>query len=554
MEGEADTSMHGLTEQTRRMGGPRPPEQLALSIEHLDLAVKVFPHEKRIEAEAGLTLRASAPVHDVLLDLYPNFHVSSIHIDGTPIGSGDWSNTEGLLRVRTPSAVAPGQRVDVRVAYAGFPHVAERPPWEGGMVWSETADGRPWIGSSHWGAGCDLLWPCIDHPTRKPATVDFRITVPVPLVAPANGALVDVEEHDGWRTFHWRARSPHTYGLVLNIGPYEVLEGDYESRYGNTIPMRYWHLPENAARAEQLFGEFPEILEFFEARIGPYPWADQKMGVVETPHLGMEHQTINAYGNDYRKTEYGFDSILQHEFSHEYFANQVSVANYDDLWIHEGFGSYMQPLYGEWRNGLIDYLAMLKSTRAGVMNEAPLVSGEELTEKEVYVDDDGPRGDVYGKGSLVMHTLRQLIGDDAFFESVRILVYGRPDPAPGNFDPQLRDTQDFLEIVNRVTGDDLSWFFDVYFYQAALPVLEHHRRGSRVSVSWKTKGDMPFPMPLEVRVGDELRLLPMTGSRGELSVAEGEHLVFDPHARILRQSDAIDRYRDWRKQQEEDDQ
>ena len=111
--------------------------------------------------------------------------------------------------------------------------------------------------------------------------------------------------------------------------------------------MQFWYLPEHEAQAKELFAEFAPMLDFFEQEIGPYPFGDEKMGVVETPHMGMEHQTINAYGNGYAKDGYGFDWLLQHEFAHEWFGNQVTNANWDDMWLHEGFGTYMQPLYSQ---------------------------------------------------------------------------------------------------------------------------------------------------------------------------------------------------------------
>jgi aminopeptidase N len=263
----------------------------------------------------------------------------------------------------------------------------------------------------------------------------------------------------------------------------------------------------------------------------------------------MEHQTINGYGSNYEKTPYGFDTLLQHEFAHEYFGNQLSNANYDDLWLHEGFGSYMQPLYSKYLHGEMDYFSRLQSTRAGIRNEQPVVTGRERTEEEVYVSEEGPRGDIYSKGSLVLHTLRHLIGDDAFFEAVRTLVYGRPDPEPGNFEPQFATTRDFIRIVNDVTGDDLGWFFDVYLYRAALPRLESRRAGGKLRLTWITPDDLPFPMPLEVQVDDEMRVLPMSERQGEVPLPSGAHVTLDPHSKILRQSDAIDRYQRWRKEE-----
>jgi aminopeptidase N len=119
--------------------------------------------------------------------------------------------------------------------------------------------------------------------------------------------------------------------------------------------MSFWYLKSRADKAKALFAEFTPMLDFYEQMIGPYPFRDEKMGVVETPHLGMEHQTINAYGNEYKKDVYGFDWLLQHEFAHEWFGNQLTNLDNDDMWLHEGFGTYMQPLYltvAAWRHGV----------------------------------------------------------------------------------------------------------------------------------------------------------------------------------------------------------
>jgi aminopeptidase N len=310
------------------------------------------------------------------------------------------------------------------------------------------------------GEGCDLFWPCIDHPMGKPKVVDEHITVPAPLVAAGNGVATGMTEANGWRTWHWRAKYPSTYGIAINVGPYEVLSGEYRSRYGNTIPLRFWYLPQNKAHAQDLFSEFPKMLDFFESTIGPYPFADEKMGVVETPHKGMEHQTINAYGNKYVKTPYGYDDLLQHEFAHEWFGNQLTNADWDDMWLHEGLGSYMQPLYMQYLHGDQEYFAALLQQRASIRNKAPLVSGKHKREEDVYdLKRGGPGGDIYTKGSLVLHTLRGLIGDDAFFRAVRELVYGTQDPRPGNFAPRYATTPDFIAIAQRASGRDLGWFF-----------------------------------------------------------------------------------------------
>lgn len=535
-----------LTAQTRQQGGVRPMEQMALEFRHLDLATQVFVDEQRLASTATLTLGTAQAVNEVILDLYPKFTIERIDVNGKRMAPANYSNPEGQLRIKLAKPFTPGQQLVVRVVYSGTPPLAKRPPWEGGTTWMKTPDGKsPWIDTSLWGGGCDLLFPCIDHPRHRAAWVDLHYTVPTGLMAPGNGSFVSKVEKKGWTTWNWRARAPHTYGMVLNVGPYLVLEGDYASKFGNKIPMRFFYLPGEETKAAALFAEFPKTLEFWENVIGPYPWGDQKMGVIRVPYSGLENQTLIGYSIDYTKTEFGWDWLLNHEFAHEYFANHI-LANYDDLWLHEGFGSYAQPLIAEYYGGEIDYMAQLKKQREGIRNEQPLVLGRERDEKEVYADPSGPRGDVYTKGSWVAHTLRKLIGDDAFFKSLRLLMYGRDDPRPGNFQPPFQTTQSYLKIVNEVTGKDLKWFFDVYLYRAPLPKIVATREGGLLKVRWQTPDDLPFPMPLDVRVDGKVVTLPMTDGKGETPAGANAAVTLDPWSKILVQSDAIDRFQEWK--------
>ncbi|GAA5026419.1 hypothetical protein GCM10025794_11050 [Massilia kyonggiensis] len=333
------------------------------------------------------------------------------------------------------------------------------------------------------------------------------------------------------------------------MGPYEVLSGEYRSRYGNTIPLRFWYLPQNKAHAQDLFSEFPKMLDFFESTIGPYPFADEKMGVVETPHKGMEHQTINAYGNKYVKTPYGYDDLLQHEFAHEWFGNQLTNADWDDMWLHEGLGSYMQPLYMQYLHGDQEYFAALMQQRASIRNKAPLVSGKHKREEDVYdLKRGGPGGDIYSKGSLVLHTLRGLIGDDAFFRAVRELVYGTADPRPGNFAPRYATTPDFIAIVQRASGRDLGWFFQAYMYQAGLPELVATRRGDTLDFAWKTAANTPFPMPLDVRVDGRIVTLPMADGRGSIALPPHATVTVDPQSKILRREKRFEVFQRYQEQ------
>ncbi len=536
-----------LTEQTKVSGGLRPAEQTALTFDRADLAFELHPDSYRLTGVATLDFTAKAPVARLVIDLDRNLPVTAIAIDGVTLPTGRWSNPQGQLIIPLPRPLAAGGKVSARITYGGTPHVAVRAPWDDGVVWSKTPAGATWFATTAEGYGCDLFWPCFDFPEGEPGSVTLHITVPRGLKAPSNGRLLGVDTlPDGRTTWNWRTDHPNTYAIALNVGPYEEIAGTYKSRFGNTIPMFYWYLPGEKAKAEKLFAEFAPTLDFFESTIGPYPFGNEKVGVVETPHKGMEHQTINAYGNDYAKAAEGFDWLFQHEFAHEWFANQLTAANWDDYWLHEGYGTYMQPAYGEWREGAARYAAMMNGQRGGIANRVPIVRGRVITEEEVYeADKGGPGLDIYNKGSWMLHTLRWAIGDKAFWDVTRLAVYGRLDPKPGNFVPRFGSTTEYEGFVARVTGKDYRWFFDAYLRQAALPDLIPTRTGDTLTLAWHVPGNGPFPLPVELAVDGVRRTLPMTDGRATLNVPASAHVVIDPDARVLRRSIAIEEMQAW---------
>jgi aminopeptidase N len=532
------------TDFTLATDQPRTPEQEAVRFDLADLSIRVIPDEKRIEGVAVLDFTATAPLSVLPLELDTLLPISSVQVDGRELEQGEdgWRNPDGRLWIDLGRDLAPGDKVRIRIAYAGAPRVAPRAPWDGGFVWATTVDGKPWIATAVQPEGCDLFWPCIDSPLAEPGRVDLHITVPSDLAAPSNGRFLGKTDHgDGWTTWNWSAHQPNTYAIALNIGPYDEITADYRSRFGNTIKLSYWYLrTDDAANVRSLFAEFAPMLDFYEATVGPFPFADEKMGVVETPHLGMEHQTINAYGNGYRLDGKGYDWLLHHELAHEWFGNQMTNANADDMWLHEGLGSYMQPLYLRWLHGDRYFQAELLDQRNGLINRFPVVSGVPKSEDEVYKGDVGPGLDIYNKGSLIAHSLRLLIGDEAFFRSVTRLVYGRPDPRPGNFAPRYATTNEFLAIVNEESGQDLNWFFRGYLYNAALPDLRQTREGDTLRLEWVTGDGGVFPMPVEIEVDGRVTTVPMTGGRGQITVPAGAHILIDPESKVLRRLDFIE--------------
>ena len=521
---------------------PRTPEQEAVRFDKADLSIRVLPEDKAIDGVAVLDFTVLSPIQRLAVELDTLFTISEVRLDGDVVPADRWSNPEGRLTVEIPAGLATGDTPTLTVAYAGQPRVAPRSPWNGGFVWATAPTGEAWVGSAVQLNGCDLVWPCIDNSNAEPGRLDMHVTTPGNVSAPGPGVFTGMTENtDSTKTWNWSIANPNIYAGMINVGPYEEVTAPYQSRFGNTIPMHYWHLrSDDPVQVARLFAEFTPMLDFFESTIGPYPFGDSKMGVVETPYLGMEHQTINAYGNAYKIEDRGYDTLLQHEFSHEWFANQLTNRNADDMWLHEGLGSYMQPLYARFLHGERFMQSELQNQREGLVNAFPVVSGTNRTVNQVYGGSEGPGGDIYSKGSLIAHTLRMTIGDDDFYEVIRRLVYGRPDPRPGNFAPQLSSTVEMNAIVNQVTGRDYDWFFKAYLYQAALPVLTSTRDGDRLTLVWTTGDGGAFPMPVEVEVDGRAQTVSMPEGRATVTVPEAALILIDPNNKLLRQLDVID--------------
>ena len=363
----AALALAALQEQ-QTSGRPVPPEQACYDVLHYDLRLRVDPEERAIEGSLTMRARVLEPSKAVILDLDDSLevhrvlawregHPSDLH-GGTHGQVVPFEHEGGEIRVRTARFFQEvGSIFEVTVEYGGKPREAPRPPWDGGFVWAETSDGAPWIATACQSSGADLWWPCKDQPDDEADTMDLWITVPKPLVCAANGRLLGVEEWtEGWSTYVWRVSTPiNNYGVALNIAPYRTIEREYESVAGETFPITYWVLPENVEQGEVLMDDVLRQMRFFEETFGPYPFRADKYGIAETPYLGMEHQTIIAYGNEYRGNpwgkQWGFDMLHLHEFAHEWWANLVTCANWNDMWIHEGFATYAQALYVEELHG-----------------------------------------------------------------------------------------------------------------------------------------------------------------------------------------------------------
>jgi aminopeptidase N len=522
-------------------GGPLNAEQAAYDLRFVDLALAVDPARKTIHGVATLRLRVLEPLSSLRLDLDRRLDVeAAVLADGAGDSPLAVRRDGSRLWLDLPEELPAGRELEVAVTYGGAPRVAPAPPWDGGFVWSRTPSGEPWIGVSCQLDGADLWWPTKDHPSDEPDDgVTLHFTVPARLTVAANGRLLGVDDAPGdRRTWHWRVTGPiNAYDVTFNAAPFRLLARTVESAApgGGRYPFVFYALPRDVRRAEQLIPELLDHLAFLERHLGPYPFRADKLGFVETPYAAMEHQTIVAHGRIFDLERFGVHFTPLHELSHEWFGNLVSAADWSDLWLHEGFASYLETLYVEETRGAASaQLYLERHFLSGSSNLRPLAPRQPRSMRRSLAVDFT---DVYGKGAWVLHTLRGLVGDDVFFAALRRVAYPRPELEAVTDGSQCRSetTEGVRRIFEAASGRDLRWFFEVYLRRAELPRLRVTRRGDEVEVAWEVPGDLPFPMPLEVALPDGGRQrLEMAAGRETLPWPYRRPPVVDPDHRVLR--------------------
>ncbi|MEJ7623425.1 MAG: M1 family metallopeptidase [Pyrinomonadaceae bacterium] len=522
-------------------GGPLKFEQAVYDVLDYDVAITADPRAKTFTGTTAMTARTVIPTNVIMLDLDMAMTISKVSDGQRDL---KYEHKDGKLWIWFGMTKQVGDEIKTSITYSGSPKEAPRPPWIGGVMWSKTPSGADWISVALQNDGADLIFPCKDHPSDKPATASMHLTVPDPLVATGPGKLQSVNKHsNGTSTYNWRMTNPiANYSLVFNAAPYRLIEDSYKSITGEMMPIHFYILPESFDKGAGLIAEQKKYIAFFEKYLGPFPFRSQKVGIVETPHLGMEHSTNIAYGNKFKYNEDGTDWLLLHEFGHEYWANLVTASDWRDFWIHEGFQSYMDVLYTEHLHGKAAYMKRMAANANKFRNMQPIAPREPKIAYQVYMAEPDylkSDGDIYGKGAYILHTLRYLIGDDAFFRSLRRMAYPTKEMETYTDGRQERlvNTDDFLTIAKQESKMELDWFFELYLRQPKLPRLvgEVSNWGGRgaLQLNWETPNNMPFPMPVDIVINGKTQRVEMKDGKGRVSFT-GTAPVIDPDGWVLK--------------------
>ncbi len=473
--------------------GMQTPLRTCYDINYYHLDVKFNIANKAISGSNRFKFTATRNFNRLQFDLFANLKIDRIIYKGKILR---YKREYNAVFISFPQNIKKGSRDEFTVYYSGHPTEAKNAPWDGGVMYSTDPAGKPFVATACQGIGAGIWWPNKDQQADEVDSMLISISVPKGLKDVSNGRLRKVTElKDGYTRYDWFVANPiNNYDVAANIADY-VHFGDVYNGEKGPLTTDFWVLPQNLEKAKKHFGEgVPPMLKAFEYWFGPYPFYEDGYKLVETPYLGMEHQSAVAYGNGYingykgtdrSNTGWGlkWDYIIVHESGHEWFGNNITSKDIADSWIHEGFTDYSEALYVESQYGKQAGQEYVRGLRLGIENDLPIVA-------PYNVNQDGPQ-DMYNKGAVILNMVRTIINDDDKWRSI----------LRGLNKTFYHQTVTYNQVVNYISeqaGINLNPVFDQYLHYTNLPVLEFTTVKDQLYCRWIANAD-GFTMPVKIR-------------------------------------------------------
>ncbi len=489
-----------ITRKDSLQGGLRY-ERTCYDILHYDLNIKINPNEKSIIGFNDITFKVVDNTQKLQLDLFSNMKIDSIIFNSKKL---QYKRDYNAVFIDFPSFLELNSKQKLRFYYSGKPINAKRAPWDGGFVFTTDMNGKPWIGVACQGTGASLWYPCKDSQSDEPDNgATMKIAVPNGLTAVSNGRLMGSEDlHNDFTRWDWEVKNPiNNYDINVTIAEFAHFHDNYKG-----LDLDYYVLRDNEDKARIQFEGVKPMLDCFQSKFGLYPFVEDGYKLVETPYLGMEHQSAVAYGNTYLKGYLGhdrsgtgigmnFDYIIVHESGHEWFGNSITSKDIADMWIHESFTTYSEAVYVECQYGYDKGQVYVNGLKNTVNNDGPIIG-------KYGVNKEGS-GDMYSKGALMLNTIRHLVNDDNKWWKI-LLNYSE------TYRHQIIDTNTVINFYNAETGMDLTKVFNQYLRYGTIPRLEYRINNENLECRWIAMVE-DFDMPVDIKInGERIRLNPTT--------------------------------------------
>ncbi|MCZ4242695.1 M1 family metallopeptidase [Pedobacter punctiformis] len=472
--------------------GTLTPLRSCYDINYYHLDIKIDIDQKLISGSNEFAFTATQDFKKLQFDLFANLKVEKVVYQGAEL---TFTREFNAVFVTFPKTIKKGSKEKFTVFYSGNPVIAKRPPWDGGFIFKKDADGNPWVSVACQGFGASCWWPNKDHQSDEVDSVLISISVPKGLQDISNGRLRStVEKPDGYTQYNWFVSNPiNNYSVTFYVGKYAHWQDSYAGENGN-LSIDYWSLKADSAKARPHWdADVKPMLKCFEYWFGPYPFYKDGYKLVQAPHLGMEHQSAVAYGNQFKQGYLGrdlsgtghglkWDFITVHESGHEWFGNNITSKDIADMWVHEGFTNYSEVLFTECTENKTAGNEYAVGLQKIISNDIPVIG-------PYGVNKEGS-GDMYPKGANLIHTIRQLMNND---EKFRQLLRGLNK----TFYHKTVTTAEIENYIAKQSGLKLDKVFDQYLRHTQIPVLEYKIKAGALSYRWLSdvKG---FDMPVKV--------------------------------------------------------
>ena len=489
-----------FTRRDSLQGGLRP-ERTSFDVQRYDLNITINPDKKYISGYNVITYIATENTNRIQLDLFENMNVESVVLGNQKLA---YKRDNDAVFISFAKKLEKGKEYTVRFNYSGNPVIAKNAPWDGGFVFTKDDHGKPWIGVAVQGTGASLWYPVKDHQTDEPDRgASIKVAVPNGLMNVSNGRFKgNTDLKNGYTRWDWEVVNPiNNYDITVNVADYAHIHDNF-----NGLDLDYYVLKDNEEKARKHFEEVKPMLECFQEKFGQYPFYEDGYKLVETPYLGMEHQSAVAYGNRYKKGYRGsdlsysgvgllFDYITIHESGHEWFGNSITSKDIADMWIHESFTTYSETVYIECRYGYEKAMKYVNGQRLGVRNDKPVIG--------IFGVNKEGSGDMYFKGTLMLNTLRHVINDDEKWWAM-LLKYAN------TYRKQIIDTETVITFFNKESGMDLRPVFYQYLKYTSIPKLELKMHKGMLGYRWATD-EKDFAMPVDIIINEQVkRIYPTT--------------------------------------------
>jgi aminopeptidase N len=456
---------------------------------HLD--IRVDPEKQWVSGKNTIRFKMLKDGTRIQIDLRDTLAIEKILFGDKTL---KYERDTGAVFIDFPETLRAGTVYSIEFYYSGHPEETGR---FGGMTFKKDPSGHVWINTACEGTGASMWWPDKDQWKDEGESMDISVAVPNGLMDVSNGKFVSKTDlGDGYTRWDWHVSyGINNYDVSLNIGNYVHFGEGMPEPSGGKLAMDYYVLTEDLDKAKVQFAQARGMIEAYQHYFGEYPFIKDGYKLVEAPYSGMEHQSAVTYGNLFKNGYLGrdwtgvgintrFDFIIIHESGHEWFGNSITAQDPSDMWIHEGWTTYLETLYVEYRWGHDDALKYLGGLKPKVVNMRPIVA-----ERGVNAE---PTEDQYFKGALMINTLRSVVNDDAKWWALLHEFYQ-------HFKYQNIMTEDVVAWFNQHTGMDLTPIFDQYLRHAHIPRLEllFGETAGMVMYKWDADEDS-FAMPVKV--------------------------------------------------------